>query len=158
MTNQEINIFSRKITNASKSQLIVIMYEVAIKYIDDGIEALKNSEVDIYRLNLKRAKSVINELNSVLDMTQNISLELRRLYVFMIGVLVKADIRMETEELIRVRGMLEKLMSAFSDVSKSDESGPIMENTQTVYAGLTYGKSSLNVNLSDQGTNRGFCV
>ena len=156
MTNQEINIFSRKITNASKSQLIVIMYEVAIKYIDDGIEALKNSEVDIYRLNLKRAKSVINELNSVLDMTQNISLELRRLYVFMIGVLVKADIRMETEELIRVRGMLEKLMSAFSDVSKSDESGPIMENTQTVYAGLTYGKNSLNESLAGQNIDRGF--
>lgn len=157
MTNQEINIFSRKITNASKSQLIVIMYEVAIKYIDDGIEALKNSEVDIYRLNLKRAKSVINELNSVLDMTQNISLELRRLYVFMIGVLVKADIRMETEELIRVRGMLEKLMSAFSDVSKSDESGPIMENTQTVYAGLTYSKDSLNENMYS-AANRGYKV
>ena len=157
MTNQEINIFSRKITNASKSQLIVIMYEVAIKYIDDGIEALKNSEVDLYRLNLKRAKSVINELNSVLDMTQNISLELRRLYVFMIGVLVKADIRMETEELIRVRGMLEKLMSAFSDVSKSDESGPIMENTQTVYAGLTYSKDSLNENMYS-AANRGYKV
>ena len=133
------------------------MYEVAIKYIDDGIEALKNSEVDIYRLNLKRAKSVINELNSVLDMTQNISLELRRLYVFMIGVLVKADIRMETEELIRVRGMLEKLMSAFSDVSKSDESGPIMENTQTVYAGLTYSKDSLNENMYS-AANRGYKV
>lgn len=157
MTNQEINIFSRKITNASKSQLIVIMYEVAIKYIADGIEALKNSEVDIYRLNLKRAKSVINELNSVLDMTQNISLELRRLYVFMIRVLVKADIRMETEELIRVRGMLEKLMSAFSDVSKSDESGPIMENTQTVYAGLTYSKDSLNENMYS-AANRGYKV
>lgn len=157
MTNQEINIFSRKITNASKSQLIVIMYEVAIKYIDDGIEALKNNEVDLYRLNLKRAKSVINELNSVLDMTQNISLELRRLYVFMIGVLVKADIRMETEELIRVRGMLEKLMSAFSDVSKSDESGPIMENTQTVYAGLTYSKDSLNENMYS-AANRGYKV
>ena len=157
MTNQEINIFSRKITNASKSQLIVIMYEVAIKYIDDGIEALKNNEVDIYRLNLKRAKSVINELNSVLDMTQNISLELRRLYVFMIGVLVKADIRMETEELIRVKGMLEKLMAAFADVSKSDESGPIMENTQTVYAGLTYSKDSLNENMYS-AANRGYKV
>ena len=108
MTNQEINVFSRKITNASKSQLVVIMYEVAIKYIDDGIEALKNNEVDNYRLNLKRSKAVINELISVLDMTQKISLELRRLYIFMVGVLVKADIRMETEELLRVREMLKK--------------------------------------------------
>ena len=157
MTNQEINVFSRKITNASKSQLVVIMYEVAIKYIDDGIEALKNNEVDNYRLNLKRSKAVINELISVLDMTQKISLELRRLYIFMVGVLVKADIRMETEELLRVREMLKKLMEAFSAVSKSDESGPLMENTQAVYAGLTYSKDSLNENIYS-ATNRGYKV
>ena len=155
MTNQEINVFSRKITNASKSQLVVIMYEVAIKYIDDGIEAVKNNEVDSYRLNLKRSKAVINELISVLDMTQNISLELRRLYVFMVGVLVKADIRMETEELIRVREMLKELMRAFSIVSKSDGSGPLMENTQAVYAGLTYSKDSLNENMYSD-VNRGY--
>ena len=157
MTNQEINVFSRKITNASKSQLVVIMYEVAIKYIDDGIEALNNNEVDNYRLNLKRSKAVINELISVLDMTQKISVELRRLYVFMVGVLVKADIRMETEELLRVREMLKKLMEAFSVVSKSDESGPLMENTQAVYAGLTYSKDSLNENIYS-ATNRGYKV
>ena len=157
MTNQEINVFSRKITNASKSQLVVIMYEVAIKYIDDGIEALKNNEVNNYRLNLKRSKAVINELISVLDMTQKISVELRRLYVFMVGVLVKADIRMETEELLRVREMLKKLMEAFSVVSESDESGPLMENTQAVYAGLTYSKDSLNENMYSDA-NRGYKV
>ena len=157
MTNQEINVFSRKITNASKSQLVVIMYEVAIKYIDDGIEALNNNEVDNYRLNLKRSKAVINELISVLDMTQKISVELRRLYVFMVGVLVKADIRMETEELLRVREMLKKLMEAFRVVSQSDESGPLMENTQAVYAGLTYSKDSLNENIYS-ATNRGYKV
>ena len=157
MTNQEINVFSRKITNASKSQLVVIMYEVAIKYIDDGIQSLNNNEVDNYRLNLKRSKAVINELISVLDMTQKISVELRRLYVFMVGVLVKADIRMETEELLRVREMLKKLMEAFSVVSKSDESGPLMENTQAVYAGLTYSKDSLNENIYS-ATNRGYKV
>ena len=157
MTNQEINVFSRKITNASKSQLVVIMYEVAIKYIDDGIEALNNNEVDSYRLNLKRSKAVINELISVLDMTQKISVELRRLYVFMVGVLVKADIRKETDELLRVREMLKKLMEAFSVVSESDGSGPLMENTQAVYAGLTYSKDSLNENIYS-ATNRGYKV
>lgn len=157
MTNQEINIFSRKITSASKSQLIVIMYEIAIKYIEDGIEAKNNNEIEAFRVNIKRSKAVINELISVLDMTQNISLELRRLYVFMIGVLVKADIRVETEEVIRIKGMLEKLMEAFKIASESDSSGPIMENTQTVYAGLTYSKSSLNENMYSDA-NRGYKV
>lgn len=157
MTNQEINIFSRKIAEASKSQLVVIMYEIAIKYIDDGVKALNNNDVDNYRLNLKRSKAVINELTSVLDMTQAISLELRSLYVFMTGVLVKADIRKETEELLRVREMLLKLSKAFTVVSESDSSGPIMENTQAVYAGLTYSKDSLNENMYSD-INRGYKV
>ncbi len=157
MTNQEINIFSRKIAEASKSQLVVIMYEIAIKYIDDGVKALNNNDVDNYRLNLKRSKAVINELTSVLDMTQAISLELRSLYVFMTGILVKADIRKETEELLRVREMLLKLSKAFTVVSESDSSGPIMENTQAVYAGLTYSKDSLNENMYSD-INRGYKV
>lgn len=157
MTNQEINIFSCKIAEASKSQLVVIMYEIAIKYIDDGVKALNNNDVDNYRLNLKRSKAVINELTSVLDMTQAISLELRSLYVFMTGILVKADIRKETEELLRVREMLLKLSKAFTVVSESDSSGPIMENTQAVYAGLTYSKDSLNENMYSD-INRGYKV
>ncbi len=157
MTNQEINVFSRKISQASKSQLVVIMYEIAIKYIDDGVAALKNNDIENYRLNLKRSKAVINELTSVLDMTQEISFELRRLYVFMTGILVKADIRKETEELLRVKGMLIKLSEAFKEVSKGDETGPIMENTQAVYAGLTYSKDSLNENMYSD-VNRGYKV
>ena len=157
MTNQEINVFSRKISQATKSQLVVIMYEIAIKYIDDGVAALENNDIDNYRLNLKRSKAVINELTSVLDMTHEISYELRRLYVFMTGVLVKADIRKETEELLRVKEMLNKLANSFKEVSKEDGSGPIMENTQTVYAGLTYSKDSLNENMYSD-VNRGYKV
>ena len=54
--------------------------------------------------------------------------------------------------------MIQELKESFEQIALQDTSAPIMENTQTVYAGLTYGKDSLNLNLSDQGTNRGFCV
>ena len=157
MTGQEINGYAVKISQANKTELIVIMYEMAIKYIDDGMAALENNNVEEYRLNLKKSKAVINELTSVLDMTQVISFELRSLYIFMNNVLVRADIRVETEELIRVRGMLVKLSNAFSKVSKDDRSGPVMENTQQLYAGLTYSKNSLNEDLYSD-INRGFKV
>lgn len=157
MTGQEINEFSVKVSQANKTGLIVIMYEMAIKYIDDGMQALNNNDVEEYRLNLKKSKAVINELTSVLDMTQVISYELRSLYIFINNVLVRADIRVETEELIRVRGMLVKLADAFAKVSKTDKSGPVMENTQQLYAGLTYSKNSLNEDMYSD-VNRGFKV
>ena len=54
--------------------------------------------------------------------------------------------------------MIQELKESYEQVSSQDTSAPIMQNTQTVYAGLTYGKTSLNVDLSDQGTHRGFRV
>ena len=157
MTSQEINDYGVKISQANKTELIVIMYEMAIKYIDDGLECLNNNNVEEYRLNLKRSKAVINELTSVLDMSYVISFELRSLYVFMNNVLVRADIRVETEELKRVREMLVKLSKSFKKVSAEDTSGPVMENTQQLYAGLTYSKTSLNVDMYND-VNRGFKV
>lgn len=157
MTSQEINDYGVKISQANKTELIVIMYEMTIKYIDDGLEALSNNNVEEYRLNLKRAKAVINELTSVLDMSHVISFELRSLYVFMNNVLVRADIRVETDELKRVREMLVKLSKAFKKVSAEDKSGPVMENSQQLYAGLTYSKTSLNVDMYND-VNRGFKV
>ena len=89
MTSQEINDYGVKISQANKTELIVIMYEMAIKYIDDGLESLSNNNIEEYRLNLKRSKAVINELTSVLDMSYVISYELRSLYIFINNVLVR---------------------------------------------------------------------
>lgn len=157
MTRQEINDFGLKISQANRSGLIVIMYELGIKYIDDGVKELNKGNVEEYRKNIKRAKSVVNELASVLDMKYEISYELRRLYVFMISVLVKADIRKETDELLRVKEMLVQLKDAFATVCNCDNSGPMMQNTEQVYAGLTYSKSSLNENVYSN-INRGYKV
>ncbi len=157
MTKQEINDFGVKISQANRSELIVIMYELGIKYIDDGLKAFKEDDETGYCRNIKRAKSVVNELASVLNMQYEISHKLRSLYSFMISVLVRAYIRKETEELLRVREMLIKLKDAFAAVSESDNSEPLMQNIQQVYAGLTYSKSSLNEDVYSN-INRGYKV
>lgn len=157
MTNQERRDYSLKISQSSKTGLIVIMYEMAVKYIDDGVLALKSDNVNEYRTNIKRAKSVINELVSVLDMKYEISYQLRNIYVFMIKVLVRADIRKETDELVRIREMLLELRKAFIEAGKNDNSGAVMQNTQQVYAGLTYSRTSLNENMYSD-VNRGYKV
>ncbi len=157
MTNQEIRDYSLKISQSSRTGLIVIMYEMAVKYIDDGVLALKSDNVSEYRTNLKRAKSVINELVSILDMKYEISYQLRNIYVFMIKALVRADIRKETDELVRIREMLLELRKAFIEAGKNDNSGAVMQNTQQVYAGLTYSRTSLNENMYSD-VNRGYKV
>ena len=133
-----------RVTQASKSELIVIMYEMAVKYIDDGMAAINAGNTDEFRVNIKRAKAVVNELASVLDLRFPVSVNLLSLYTYMNNVMVKADITLKTDDLMRVRAMLEKLHAAFVKVSEQDNTEPLMKNVQQVYSGLTYSRNSLN--------------
>lgn len=48
------------------------------------------------------------------------------------------------------------LMESFEQVAKEDHSGPVMEHSQQLYAGLTYGKGTLNeVSLGEGSTYGG---
>ena len=159
MTKSEINAYTMRVAQASKSELIVIMYEMAVKYIDDGTEALQAGNVQEFRVNIKRAKAVVNELASVLDLRFSVSSNLLALYTYMNNVMVKSDITLKTDDLIRVRAMLEKLHTAFGKVSEQDNTEPLMKNVQQEYSGLTYSRNSLNesyANASD--LKRGYRV
>ena len=47
-------------------------------------------------------------------------------------------------------------MESFEQVAKQDTSGAVMANTQQIYAGLTYGKGTLNeVSMSLDGNTYG---
>jgi len=157
MTKEEINGYSYRVTQASKTELVVIMYDVTLNYISDAMNYFENANIEGFRDEIKKAQRVINQLTSVLDMNIDISLELMRLYIYMNNVFVRSSIRKEVEELQVVNRMIQKLRSAFEKVSKQDKSGPIMINTQQVYAGLTYSNGGLN-EYHDQTTKRGFTV
>lgn len=157
MTKEELRDYGVKVTQASRTELLVLTYDLTIRYIEDAIEELQAGNDKEFRNCLKHARAFINELSSALDMQYKVSANLLSLYIFMDKVIVKADIRKETDELIRIIQMLKKLQNAFEEAKKSDASGPVMENTQQVYAGLTYSKSALNEDIY-LDSNRGFTV
>ena len=157
MTKEEINGYSYRVTQASRTQLVVIMYDVALNYLSDAMDYYNDFKIENFRDELKKAQRVINQLSSVLDMNYEISLDLMRLYRYINNVLVRSSIRKEVEELKVVISMLQKLRGTFEKVSEQDKSGPMMMNTQQVYAGLTYSNGGLN-EYHDQTTKRGFTV
>jgi len=157
MTGEEKKSFSVRVSQASKTELVVIMYEIAVKYIEDALKCHEGGDFNLYRENLSMARRTVNSLMSSLDMQYPVSGQLRDLYVFMNNELVKADIKKDTANLTRIRGMLENLRAAFLEVAKEDKTGPVMVNTEKVYAGLTYSKSSLNESTYSDST-RGFKV
>lgn len=157
MTKQELKDYGVKVSQASRTGLIVIMYDIAIKYLDDAIKAYEGSDTAGYREYLKKGKNIINELSSALDMKYPVSSGLFGIYTFMNNALVRADIRNDASEVVRIKDMLVRLRMSFETVSRTDDSGPVMENSQQVYAGLTYSRSSLNEDVYNND-RRGFTV
>ena len=71
--------------------------------------------------------------------------------------MAKALYQNHTEGIEEAEKILKRLYAAFCEAAKSDTSGPLMTNTQQVYAGITYGRSNLNESYIEDG-HRGFFV
>lgn len=153
MTSEAKKEFTIRISQANKSGLIVILYEMYLAYLKDAID--NPDDRAVFREGIRKARGCINELMNSLDFTYELSYLLLRLYIYVNKEMAAADVRGSSEQLLACRKIIEELLSAYREVSRLDTSAPVMENTQTVYAGLTYGKGKLTESLSNE-RNRGF--
>lgn len=156
MTKELIKTFQYRITQATASQLVVILYDLADRYLEDACES--DEEVQI-RDNIYMSGKVIDQLISGLDMQYEVSANLFLIYNHIKRTLISVSVNLNKAELKRVRGLLKNLRESFYEVSKQDTSEPLMKNTQTVYSGLTYSKGGIsNETQTDNIENRGFRV
>lgn len=156
MTKELKQQYTLKITQANKTQLVVILYEMMLIYLDEAQQAHAKEDREGFREGISKSRGCLKELMSSLHFEYEPAMNLLQLYLYANRELARADIRNSTQELDHVKMVMTKLHAAYEKISEQDTSGPVMENTQTVYAGLTYGKKALTENLSDQGSSRGF--
>ena len=69
-----------------------------------------------------------------------------------------ADIRRDPAGLGEAEKIMKSLRDAYASAAESDSSEPIMKNTDTIYAGMTYSRGKLTTDSAASGTNRGFLV
>ncbi|MGN0132586.1 MAG: flagellar protein FliS [Lachnospiraceae bacterium] len=148
--------FALRITQANKTELVVILYEMFLTYVGDAKSDLKEQDTRTYRLDIQRARGCLKELMGSLHYDYEPAPTLLKLYIYVSRLLVSADLHNEEKELDEAEKIMQKLHDAYATISKEDKSGPVMGNTQTVYAGLTYSKNDLSVNLDEGRGNRGF--
>ena len=103
-------------------------------------KALAEGDRETYRNEIKQAISFVKELLVSLDMNYEVSKNLASLYIYVSRCLNFALVSGKKEEIEAAEKVLRKLGDSFREVAKTDESKPVMENTQRVYAGITYGR------------------
>jgi len=144
MKKELIQEYTLRITQASRSELIVIMYEIILSDLESAREAMEAADFELYDKELAHAGRFISELMGALDYSVALSYQLMSLYIYANKELTTARMQKKPELLSSVEEVIEKLLVGFRKVSEEDTSGPVMRNTQQVYAGLTYGRGTLN--------------
>lgn len=140
MKAESVKIFTRRITSANKSEIIVIIYDIIEENLALAKKALAEGDRETYRNEIKQAISFVKELLVSLDMNYEVSKNLASLYIYVSRCLNFALVSGKKEEIEAAEKVIRKLGDSFREVAKTDESKPVMENTQRVYAGITYGR------------------
>lgn len=156
MTSTQKQEFTLKISQANKTAMITILYEMVLVYVGEAKEAFTTSDSKAFREAIRKIRGCIKELMGSVNLETELGMHFLELYIFMNRLLVRADIKFNVEPLEHVEKWISQLHDAYKQLEKQDTTGAVMGNAQEVYAGLTYGKEALTENLSDQGRNRGF--
>lgn len=158
MTKELKQEYTLRISQANKTQLITILYEMVLLYIDEAEEALDTGNRMEYKSAIRKIRGCMDELTASLNFDYELAQNLLQLYLYVNRELVKASTHNDRKNLEHVRKVIDQLHKAYQQIETQDKSGSVMGNTQTVYAGLTYGRNTLTENIADPSANRGFCV
>ncbi|WMJ85450.1 flagellar export chaperone FliS [Anaerocolumna sp. MB42-C2] len=157
MEKDLLKAYTARISQASRSELVVIMYEIILSDIASAKTYFEAGETDSYLRELKHAQRFLNELMATLDYRYEQAYQLMSLYIYINKSILTAIYQKKNDILTEIESILQILMEGFKGIIKEDKAGPVMQNTQQLYAGLTYGKGVLNETyLNPNEQSRGF--
>lgn len=121
-TNQYL---ANTVNSASPEQLMLMLYDGAIRFLGMGIQAIENEMIDKRAYYINKASAIISEFAATLDHSQdaNLAENLDALYNYMLGRLQDANLDNDSQPLEEVKTMLSDLRGTWAqaiDLNKQD--------------------------------------
>ncbi|HRJ26096.1 MAG TPA: flagellar export chaperone FliS [Fimbriimonadaceae bacterium] len=109
------------VNGASPLQLIIMLYDGALRFMEAGKTAMQSNDLYNQNLNLQRAQRIVTELISCLDMKQGgeIAQNLFGLYSFIYNQLVAANIEDRAEYIDQCLQVMQELRTTWSELEQS---------------------------------------
>ena len=82
MTKEQIQVYTKRITQANTSGLAVILYELTSIYIEEGKTAYKAGRAEEFERSILQAQSFLQELMSMSKMENQTGYDVMSLYLF----------------------------------------------------------------------------
>ncbi len=158
MTKDRKQQYTLRISQANSTELVVILYEMLMDYLEEGRLACKTADTETKKEALRKSRGCINELMQSLNQAYEPAPALMQIYLYCLKRLAHCERKDDEDGFEEISRIIAPLCDAYRQLIPLNEGGPVMNNSQTVYAGLTYGRNTLTENMADQSTNRGMFV
>lgn len=143
MTNEQMNVYKMRITQAGIGEMNVIMLEMEMQWIEEALEAYDRQDETTFVNCVDKAQAVQVELMNVTNVKNAVGFDVYSIYAFINKQLITAKLKRQPLEIDRCKAMLEKLHRSFVKIAATDNGDPVMVGSEKVYAGLTYGTGGL---------------
>jgi flagellar protein FliS len=106
------------VLTASREQLVVMLYDGAIRFLRQSAEAMREGQREQSRNRMRRAEAIIDELNGTLDMSYGeVPQRLRSIYLFCKRHLIHANLTMDPAAIETVVRLLAELRDAWNQIA-----------------------------------------
>jgi flagellar protein FliS len=104
------------VNSASPEQLMLMLYDGAIRFISLGIQAIENGVIDKRAYYINKTSAIVSEFAATLDHSMNPELaeDLDALYSYMLKRMIEANLHNDIEPLLEVKKMLSDLRTTWA--------------------------------------------
>ena len=119
MVNNAAEAYKRQqIMTATPEALTLMLYNGCLKFIDEGIQSVKDQKWEDANTSLQKAENIISEFRITLDMDYDISKQLMPLYNYTYDRLVEGNMKSDVAMLEEARGISKELRDAWAQAMK----------------------------------------
>ena len=106
------------VMTASPKELVLMLYNGAIKFCNLAIEAFEQGDVGKQHLYIMRVQDIITELQLSLDSKYEISKEINELYDYIKRLLIQANIKKNVQDVIEAKELIGQFKSMWKELIK----------------------------------------
>ena len=136
--NRGIDAYRRtEAQSASPMQLVVMLYDGALRYLNEARVAHAAGDLRIRAQALRRVTAIIAECQSTLDLERGgaVAAELDRLYSYISGRLLDVTVKRDATAIDEIQRLLTPLRQAWADAA-AQESVPVSPPPTVAAAGM----------------------
>ena len=115
------NYFRTQVESASPMELVVLLYDGAVRAADAAHEAMVSGNIPARRTAMNKLMAIIAELQNTLDVTRGgrVAEELDGLYTYMLSRLLKAITDQDAKPIDEVRRLLATLADGWREAAST---------------------------------------